>query len=149
MRWGSVQATINWTPRSRGLFAVCVALACVASNETFACYMPSLERTMFFQERDLASYLDAPVIVDVTVEAVTGMPNNRVVASARVNRAFKGIGAGGIVNISVPVTSCDRGVAVGVRGIVVGTLAPNSQGEIEIHPISERFVEIARRRRSQ
>jgi hypothetical protein len=100
--------------------------------------------TIIFAEEDLASGIDAPAIVEVTI---TGFTKTAVVA--RVERVFKGQIDSATINIIASYTDCLLGVAIGVRGIVIGTLQRDPQGLLELRAVDERFVDRERRRMSK
>ena len=128
------------------LLSIGALLTCL--TPAAACYGPDFERTIFFELRDIESGVDGEAILDVTIAAITATWDHRMVAVARVNRIVKGRIGGDYVQIVATGSSCDRGLAVGTRGFVVGHLARHPQGDQDLVPISELFSDRDRRRRS-
>jgi len=89
------------------------------------------------------------VIIDLTIEAIITLPDYRTIAVAYINKTIKGSIAGAHVGIAWAGSNCDRGFAVGARGYVLGKLLRTAYGGQEIVPLSERFTDRERRRRSE
>jgi len=126
------------------LLTIGALLTCAAPAA--ACFGQDFERTIFFELRDIESGVDGEAILDVTIAAITATWDHRTVVVARLNRIIKGPIGGDYVQIALARSSCDRGLAVGVRGFVVGKVVRNPQGDQELVPISERFLDRDRRR---
>jgi hypothetical protein len=125
-----------------------ILLACATQAPAAACPVPEHERTIFFEQQDIADDAPGQVAVDVTIEAITALADYRAIAVAYINKTIKGSIAGTHVGIAWAGSSCDRGFAVGARGYVVGKLVRTQYGGQELIPFSERFTDRERRRRT-
>lgn len=103
-------------------------LGYAGTSATLACQGRQFERPVLFEQRDIAAGIDAPFIVEVTIESITDGPDNSLLARARVHRWIKGVLEGDQILLAVIPWSCDRGLAVGARGIVAGAVTPTPQG---------------------
>ncbi len=114
--------------------------ACIECSGALACPVAAMMRTIIFAEEDLASGIDAPAIIEVTITDLT-----KTAAVARVEKVFKGQIDGAAINITWANTACHLGVAIGVRGIVIGTLQRDPRGSLELKAMAETFVDRERR----
>jgi hypothetical protein len=128
--------------------ALALLLGGTHAAPAFACQSSQFERTLLYEQRDIDAGIDAPAIVDITIETISTGPDNTLVAHTRVHRVIKGVPDGEQIILTVVPWSCDRGLIVGARGIVAGTIAPSPKGGWEITPIFERFSDRNRRRRN-
>jgi hypothetical protein len=143
--------------------ALCVViagtvLACLMDYAAMACPGSSDHRTVFFDEVPPIIFDDAHGIFvappEVAVEiAITGM--NKVsavcpagdlrcgyqVGVAEVNHVLKGQVGSRSIKIVAPAGDCDEQLQVGAKGIVVGHLRGNADGELELVLISESEVQ--------
>src|SRR5947209_6767454 len=98
----------------RTLSVGCV-LACLAIAEAFACRGPDFERTIIFD--DVPISLDAPVIVEVTINDMKDIVDSQrmrwAVINARVERVIKGPIHDGTLKVVAPVSDCTAGFDVG------------------------------------
>jgi len=126
---------------------VAIFVAWIGCSGALACW-PGFERTLFFEQADLAHGIDAPAIVEVTITdaAETNRPGYWT-AVARVEKVLKGQIDGSVIKIIWIPTSCDHIFRAGDRGIVIGTLKRDSGGAIELVPRGESFLERDIRRR--
>ena len=119
-------------PRVWGLCFAVVSLAC---TQALACSPPG-ERSIIYEH--VPADLDAPVIVEVTIEDKGPDvidPSNGVrmaVMRARVDRVVKGPIGEGALKIVTELSDCSRGFGVGSTGIVAGTLRHDAQGGLEL-----------------
>ena len=118
-----------------------LVVACIGCSMGLACPLAAQMRTIISAEEDLTSGIDAPAIVEVTI---MGFTKTGVVA--RVEKVFKGQIDSTAINIIFAETSCHLGIAIGVRGIVVGALQRDAQGTLKIMALEETFVDRERRR---
>jgi hypothetical protein len=114
-----------------------------------------MRRTPLFD--DIPPNIDEPVIVEIIV---TGLFESSWKAEwdapfgkrrsfnvlAHVDRILKGSVDGETIRIAVPPTSCDKPLAVGESGIVIGTPRSSESGAIELYLISESIDGRAMRR---
>jgi hypothetical protein len=119
-------------------WGLCFAVVSLACPQALAC-SPSGERSIIYEH--VPTDLDAPVIVEVTIEE-RGFdvidPSNDVqmaVMRARVHRVVKGpIGEGAL---KIVTELGGRGFGVGSTGIVAGTLRHDAQGGLELVAIQK------------
>ena len=140
----------KWKPGKSALRTVITALstslvvACIGSSGALACPIAAQMYTILFTEEDLTSGIDAPAVVEVTITSFT-----KTAVVARVEKVFKGQIDSAEINIVASFSACLLGVAMGVRGIVVGTLQRDPQGLVELRAVDETFVDRERRRTSK
>jgi hypothetical protein len=147
---GFVSPGRSWAPAKILLCnLLLILLACASSAPAAACSMPEHERTIFFEQQDVANPMPGEVIIDLTIEAIITLPDYRTIAVAYINETIKGSIAGAHVGIALAGSNCDRGFAVGARGYVLGKLVRTAYGGQAIVPFSERFTDRERRRRSE
>src|SRR6185295_4804371 len=99
------------------IIALFVVLDYFGPRAAFACQARQFERTLLFEERDIADGVDAPFIADVTIESIALGPDDKLVARARVQKWIKGAIEGNEIIIATVPSSCDRGFVAGARGI--------------------------------
>jgi hypothetical protein len=98
-------------------------------------------RTIIFAEEDLRAGIDAPAVIEVTITEFT-----KTGAVGRVEKIIKGQVDSATINIRFAESSCHLGTAIGVRGIVVGTLQHDARGALEIVAMVETFIDREYRR---
>jgi hypothetical protein len=119
---------------------VALVLVCCASVEAPACPGTYAESTIIFD--DIPTSLDAPVVVEVTINDISRItdPSGMALAvmHARIDKVIKG---GPIddktLKIITAVTSCTKGFGAGSHGIVAGTLRNDAQGVPELVAVQE------------
>lgn len=124
-------------------------------GQAFACIMPSLERTPFFD--DIPANFDEPVIVEITVIGLLESswdlnwrhpPNERRSFNvlAHVDRVLKGAIDTETIKVVAPPSSCDRPFALGQSGIVMGAPLLRENRIVELRVVSQSIDERLRRR---
>jgi hypothetical protein len=111
-----------------------------------ACIGQDAEYTIFFDEEDGTKGFDVPVVLDVTIRAISQTADQRPIAIAQVNRKIRGQIEGDEVKIRVFPSSCARGLAAGARGVVIGKMTVDARGNPELDAVSETFGEREHRR---
>jgi hypothetical protein len=130
-------------------FCFIIAALNTAISPARGCYAFAMEESYFYDEQDLATGVDAPAIVEVTILQLSATASNQGVALARVERRIKGPVDGSVIAVAAAPSSCNRGFRVGATGIIVGGLRRNAEGMFEIVAISERLEERWERRALQ
>jgi hypothetical protein len=126
--------------------AFIIAVVAAPSRPALACPGWGWLSTIFFEESDLATDLDAPVIADIMIISVS---ESGAIAIAKINRIIKGEIKGSEIRIAVPQSSCDFGVVRGARGIVIGAIATDIAGNSELVAIAESNIDRGLRRRKR
>jgi hypothetical protein len=118
--------------------AVCLVLG--TSSRALACIVPDFMQTVFRDE--VPDGVDAPVIVQVTIVDLSYThPDGYFVGIGKVEKVIKGNIDRDTVRVLSVISDCQNMYPVGARGIVIGSMQRNSNGEIEILAIPERFEE--------
>ena len=119
-------------------------------GKAVGCSGPGWESTVFFEEQDLTTGIDAPVILDVTIisTAIPSHPGSET-GLARVNRTIKGAFDPKFVKLFWVPSTCDNRFFLGQSGIVFGTIHENAEGELELLAKSETLSARSIRRRAK
>jgi hypothetical protein len=109
-------------------------------------WRPSFPTKTFFSYEDLRAGIDAPVIVDVTIIAVS-TEKGFFVGSAHINKLIKGSISGDAIKILTIRSSCGPfGIGVGANGLVGGILRYDFDGVPALLALVESRSERAKRR---
>jgi hypothetical protein len=103
-----------------------------------------LQQAFLFTREDLARGVHAPIIADVTIVSVSRHMGRGDVLTARVNETIRGKIEGNHITMVMVLTSCHADVRRGLRGIVIGDMTRDAQGNPEFAAISESLGDRAR-----
>jgi hypothetical protein len=122
------------------VLSAALAVVCLECPGALACPGPFAHTSVFYGFADLAAGVDAPVIVDVEITAVSdtdphwaGVDRSHSVGFARIRRVVKGSIDGDSIRVLVYPSSCGPYDFDGGRsGLVAGTLRRNWEGKLEL-----------------
>lgn len=133
------------------MFCIAVLAASFVTADANACLVYSSHLRMLFDEIPFG--LDAPVIARITgIGVLPGASKGGAVVLARIDKVIKGELDGEFVRLAYLLTSCgpaDPKHYVGASGIVLGTLARNDEGALELRPIYDNDNQLWQREREQ
>jgi hypothetical protein len=119
---------------------VAVTLLFFAAGEISACTLLDNNTTPFFESKDIGKGVDADVVFEITILSVEPI-RPPVAAMARVDRVFKGQVDRPELRVVTEGSSCAYGFAVGVRGIVMGVLTRDANGNLVLQARNESYGE--------
>ena len=121
--------------RTLGVIVTSVTLVC---TDAAACIGPIDMASIFYD--DVPEGVDAPAIVQVTIIDLPATNSKEYfVGIGKVERVIRGEIDSAAIRVLSQLGACLNRFQVGARGIVIGTIQKNSQGEIELLAIPEPF----------
>jgi hypothetical protein len=133
-------------------------LACLMDCAAMACPGSADQRIVFFDEVPSIIFDDAhgifvappEVAVEIAIIRMNGVPAvcptgdlrcRFQVGVAEVNRVLRGQVGSRRIKIVAPAGDCDEQLQVGAKGIVIGDLRRNADGELELVLVSESEIQ--------